>query len=66
MGGRLCLGLQPHLGSCYCRLRVRLRVRGPADELSAVIEFPCQAGRCHYARIPEVSMHHPPAHGPPQ
>lgn len=35
---------------------------GPADELSAVIEFPRQGGGCHYAGAPEVHTHHPPAH----
>lgn len=30
------------------------------DELSAVIEFPCQREMCHYAHVPTVYIHYPP------
>lgn len=36
--------------------------RGPAEELSAVIEFPCQQEMCHYTHTPMVYMHYPETH----
>lgn len=38
--------------------------RGPADELSAVIEFRRQPEPCHYTHIPPDYMHDPAARFP--
>lgn len=46
----LRLVLPPELG-VFC-------VRGPADELSAVIEFPRQYELCHYTHVPVVYIHY--------
>lgn len=49
----LRLVLPPELG-VFC-------VRGPADELSVVIEFPRQYELCHYTHVALVYIHYPAA-----
>lgn len=54
-------GPRRHLGSCYLPELGAFCAQGPADELSAVIEFPCQREMCHYTHVPMVYVHYPAA-----